>query len=649
MFKLLRYFSITSFVAMSITVILLGTFYRQVAIQQVIEMGESKNVELTMAFSNSLRSLYTPLLDSEPELSRDRLKDHPKIAELHRAVQKKMRGLSVIKVKIYNKDGLTVFSSDPKQIGGDKSSNPGFVSALTGQVISALTHRGNIYGFEGLIFDRDILSSYIPIRLGRSDASIEGVFELYADVTTLVQRVRQTQIKIVVGVTLILALLYVCLFFIVRYADRLLREQENHSRRREKALADQAIRDPLTDLYNRRHFDQRFSEEIARANRDQLILGVLLCDLDGFKYLNDTQGHQAGDVALKAVAKTLLDFVRGADLVFRWGGDEFMVVLPNTNRDGIMVVGERIRKGVGELGKKGYSDLDVSIGVAIYPEHGTQADELVQLVDRALYIAKKGGGKIHIGEEEYLLDDNVINVVFQPVMDVRLNQILGYEALSRDPSGKQSILQLFKKYHAIGKLHELKCLCFKKQLKTAQELGLNCLFINVDFKVLKKIDMPAKPPDMDVVLEISEGEVLHDVEDHLEVAMRWRMEGYKFAMDDFGAGFISLPFIARLAPDYIKLDRSTILQAVSSPQFKMVLKDLINGLRKVSKEGIVAEGIETEKELSVMKGMGVYLIQGYLFGKPEALNSPLPFRSNNLPPETSLAHKSYGPGSDQGK
>ncbi|MEO2054467.1 MAG: EAL domain-containing protein [Nitrospira sp.] len=236
-----------------------------------------------------------------------------------------------------------------------------------------------------------------------------------------------------------------------------------------------------------------------------------------------------------------------------------------------------------------------------------------------MYIAKKGGDKFHIGEEEYSLEDQTIDVVFQPVMDVHLNQARGYEALARDPSGKKSIMQLFKRYHAIGKLYELKCLCFMKQLKTAQELKLDCLFLNVDLKVLKKIDLPAKPPGMDVVLEISEEEILRDVQDCLEITRKWRKAGYQFAIDDFGAGFISLPFIANLAPDYIKLDRSTVLQAVSSTQFRIVLKDLVIGLRKISTQGIIAEGIENEKELKVMKELGIYLIQGHLFGYSKTL------------------------------
>ncbi len=263
-----------------------------------------------------------------------------------------------------------------------------------------------------------------------------------------------------------------------------------------------------------------------------------------------------------------------------------------------------------------YPEVDVSIGAALYPERGSDPDVLVRFADRALYIAKKGGDKIHIGEEEYRLDDQTIQVVFQPVKDVRSNRTLGYEALSRDPQGKTGILSLFRKYHAIGQLHELKCLCFRLQIKAAREANLERLFVNVDFSILKTLDVVPKPPHLEVVLEISEGEALLDVDDHLKVANKWRTQGYKFAIDDFGAGFISLPFIARLLPDYIKLDRATVLQAVSSKQFKVVLQDLIQALRKVSADGIIAEGIETKNELRVIKDMGIHLVQGYLFGRP---------------------------------
>ena len=393
-------------------------------------------------------------------------------------------------------------------------------------------------------------------------------------------------------------------------------------KRAEQDLAEQAIRDTLTGLYNRRYFNHRIVEEICRAERQHQTFAILLCDLDHFKTINETRGHQAGDEVLKAVAKSIQDSTRGADLVFRWGGDEFVVILSDANREGCIIVADRIRTGIQKISENVHSDLDLSISVALYPEHGQTAFDLIRGAEQAMYIAKKGGDKIHIGAEEYKLDEHSIKIVFQPIMNVRANEVLAYEALGRDPQGKYSILELFKKYHALGQLTELKCVCFKSALKAAQKAELKRVFINVDFNVLNQIGTVSKPMGMEVILEISELEALHDIENRLKIARRWREQDYKFAIDDFGAGFISLPFVAQLMPEYIKVDRSTMLQAVSSEPFKEFMVGLVFGLRNYATEGIIAEGIETEKELKVMKDTGIYLIQGFLFGRPQELKPP---------------------------
>ena len=381
----------------------------------------------------------------------------------------------------------------------------------------------------------------------------------------------------------------------------------------------QAIRDNLTDLYNRRYFKDRLDQEVVRASQNKYLMALLICDIDHFKFINDSWGHQVGDEMLKGVAQVIKEATRGMDLVARWGGDEIVVALSNTTREGVSIATERIRKGVRRVGEKALIDLDLSIGVALFPEHGTHSDDLLRLADRALHISKKSGEKIHVGEEEYHIDKKSVKLVFQPVIDVRSNRVFGYEALGRDPQGKLNILELFKRYQAIGKLEDLKSLCFKMALDAARAAGLQKLFINVDFNILRNMKEISKPQDMEVILEISEKEVLDDVENQLKIAQRWRNKGFKFAIDDFGAGFISLPFIAQLVPEYIKIDRSTILQSVSSIQFREFLKDLIQAMSNYSTEGIIAEGIETEQELQVVKELGLDLVQGFLLGRPHEL------------------------------
>jgi len=363
----------------------------------------------------------------------------------------------------------------------------------------------------------------------------------------------------------------------------------------------QALRDPLTRLFNRQSFGDRFAEHVARAKRDERPFAIILCDLDHFKEINDTLGHQVGDEILQLVAKSGLEATRGSDLVFRWGGDEFLFLISITARNDALIVARRIRNGVREIADSQQLPLDLSIGVAFYPEHATDATKLISLADKALYIAKKGGGRIHVGEEEYELNERSVKMVFQPVVDIESRDVMGYEALSRDPTGKLSITRVFQRYSAVGQLAELKRIIFQHQVRVARERELDKVFINIDFETLESVEPFAKPDDVEVVLEISEAESLYDVERHLETADKWRKLGYRFAIDDFGAGFMSLPFIARLVPEYIKVDRSTIVEATGSKQFSYFLRDLVRAMRNYSKDGIIAEGIETEEEFEVVK------------------------------------------------
>jgi diguanylate cyclase (GGDEF)-like protein len=388
----------------------------------------------------------------------------------------------------------------------------------------------------------------------------------------------------------------------------------------QRMINDQNKYDILTRLLNRNYFQIRIKEEIARADRDNHPLGILLCDLDSFYRINEMRGQGVGDKVLMLVAKGIQEATRGSDLVFRWGGDEIAVVLSNSGREGCLISAERIRNKVGAISKEINLPLDISIGIAVYPEHGRDPDELTSLADRALFIAKQETGKVHIGEEEYRLDEHSVKIVFQPIVDVQSHKTIGYEALGRDPSGKLQILDLFKKYHSVGKLTELKCICFRSTLKVSTRIGLKKVFINVDFKMLSHLKEVPKPSDIDVILEISELEALDDIDHHLRIVEKWQNQGYKFAIDDFGAGFISLPFIARLLPEYIKLDRSTVLHAIKYTQFKVFLKSMLPALGMNTTEGIIAEGIETEEELESVKDLGIYFIQGFLFGKPKELN-----------------------------
>jgi two-component system, sensor histidine kinase len=259
MFKLLRYFAITSFIAFVVVVLLLGLFYRQSALGDLRTLQERQHVALAQAFANSVWPGFEAFITSTPGLDGDALRGRPETVRLREAVLMQMQGTSVVKVKIYNLGGLTVFSSDATQIGADQSKNAGFQAALSGRVASELTHRDAFNAFDGVIENRDVFSSYIPLRRAGQSATIDGVFEIYTDVTPLLQQLAATQVRVVGGVTLVLAVLYIALLLTVRHADQIIRrqaierEQAEEQLRQAKEAAEAASRAKSVFLTNMSH------------------------------------------------------------------------------------------------------------------------------------------------------------------------------------------------------------------------------------------------------------------------------------------------------------------------------------------------------------------------------------------------------------
>ncbi len=223
MFKLLRYFSLTSLVAIALVTAVVMMVNRQVAEQELFEIQEGQNVELTQLFANSVWPNFTTFLASLSGQSGDAIRARPETLELRRAVIDLMHSVPVLKVKIYDMDGLTIFSTEAGQIGQSKASNAGFLSARAGKTASERTFRGSFSAFEGVVENRDVLASYVPIR-DRAGV-IMGVFEVYSDLTPLVGRIDQFQQELLIKLAVIFAVLYAVLFFLVRRANRILAAQ----------------------------------------------------------------------------------------------------------------------------------------------------------------------------------------------------------------------------------------------------------------------------------------------------------------------------------------------------------------------------------------------------------------------------------------
>jgi len=235
-FKLVRYFVLTSVAAFLAVMVVLGYTQRHITITNMLTIDESNNVNLTRTFSNSLWQEFAPFVERAGSLSKEELQSAPEQKTLRANVVTLMHGLNVIKVKVYDLNGLTVFSTQASQIGEDKSTNQGYLSARSGKPASELTHRDSFSAFEETIEDRDVISSYIPIAHPVS-GKIVGVFEIYKDVTPFLAEVATTT-KWVVGVVVgVLGLLFAVLFLIIRRADSIIADQDARNTRAQLQLA----------------------------------------------------------------------------------------------------------------------------------------------------------------------------------------------------------------------------------------------------------------------------------------------------------------------------------------------------------------------------------------------------------------------------
>ncbi len=223
MFRLVRFFLITSaitVVALSAAVVL----YRQQEVKQLIELAENQNVALARSFANSVWPRFSAFITSASDLDKGALRTHATVREIHEAVRTVSGGLPTLKIKIYNLDGLTVYSSKPAEIGENKSNNAGFfLAARKGRPASKLTYRDSFSTFEGTVQDLDLVESYLPIKF--DGGSVEGVFELYTDVTPLLAGIRRSTINLAVGFVLVFGALYGALFLVVQRADRIIKRQ----------------------------------------------------------------------------------------------------------------------------------------------------------------------------------------------------------------------------------------------------------------------------------------------------------------------------------------------------------------------------------------------------------------------------------------
>ncbi|MCD6042183.1 MAG: putative diguanylate cyclase/phosphodiesterase & domain, partial [Burkholderiales bacterium] len=393
MLNLLRYSQLAALAVLTLVVVALSLLYRGLLFDSVVEAETHASVALTRTFANAIWPSHAPFVSHAGSLDAATLAGRAEVAALDRDLRLLSHGLQVVKVKIYDLRGITVYSSDPREIGQDASDRPGFLRARQGYPASNITYRRQLDSWEGAVADRDILETYVPVRVYEA-SPVEAVLEVYSDITELVARSRAAQWKILAAVLGAMALVYAVVQLILARYQRALREQERTRAEQEERIRHQAYHDALTGLPNRASFTEHLEASMRRAKRAGWPLAVLFLDLDVFKRVNDSLGHDAGDRLLRLVAERIRRAVREADTLFRMGGDEFTVLLEDLRgpEEAAMVAG-RVIEAVAEPLHLQHHELSVtaSIGIALYPRDDVVGERLLKAADTAMYRAKELG------------------------------------------------------------------------------------------------------------------------------------------------------------------------------------------------------------------------------------------------------------------
>ena len=650
-FRLTRFYSLTSLIGVVVVTACLFWTYRGLAERQLVEHEGRANADLTRAFANAVWGNYRSLVVDSAGRPREALLADPALPLLRAEVMTKMNGLQIAKIKIYNVDGLTVFSTDETQIGENKSGNAGFRQAKAGTVNSQITFREKFDAFEGVLNNRNLIASYVPVR-ATADAPIEGVFEVYSDVTELLHAQTRAQWQVAGIVLVLLAALYLFLLLVIRKADRIIAGQEHERAVKEGQLRHQAYHDALTGLPNRAYFSERLSETIALAQRTDQTCALMFVDLDHFKIVNDSLGHEAGDSLLKVVAARVNTCLRESDLLFRMGGDEFAIILPQiASPEDAAFVARRIQEAVAAPATVHEHELAVgaTIGIAVYPGDGDSAEALLKNADAAMYSAKESGRGRHafyrsamnqrasqrLGLEVALrkgFRDGEFTLYYQPRVDAAHRRIVALEALMRWVSPTRGLVPPGE---FIGVLEDtgmmtivgewvLRSACM--QIGRWRAEGMPPLRVSVNVSsvqfqsnafvpmVQRVLRETGAPPGL-IELELTESLLIANVEQARSTIEALKALGLQISIDDFGTGYSSLNYLRQFAVDYLKIDRSFVKDIAGNPRDRAVVVAIIE-LAKALGITVVAEGVETEAQAAFFADADCDELQGFLFCRP---------------------------------
>ena len=426
----------------------------------------------------------------------------------------------------------------------------------------------------------------------------------------------------------------------------------------EKQTAEQLLylaeRDPLTGLYNRSRFQSRLDTLMSNAKRNNSNFALLYCDLDEFKTINDSFGHNTGDTVLVRIANEMLNMVRNEEIFARLGGDEFALLTALNPVDRVSALAERIIKVVSSIpfrfrGKN--IQLTTSIGIAIFPEHGDTVEELVTHADTAMYVAKSEGKNTWSIYDSKLdssnimverltwnqkiaqaIENDLLTVHFQGIFDTSSRSLQYIEALIRmhDASDKKELImpnQFIPVAEKSGLIVQLDSWMINKCIELLSDNEqIPSIAVNISGRTISNSDFPEiinkQLSNLNVnpkrlIIEITETAAISDIQEANEFIDKLHRFNCEICLDDFGSGFATFSYLKHLDIDTLKIDGNFIRDLTNNTENQAFVKAMVDIADGLNKKCIV-EFVENEDTLNLVRDLGVKYAQGYYLGRPSA-------------------------------
>jgi diguanylate cyclase (GGDEF)-like protein len=561
-------------------------------------------------------------------------------AELDRLFRRKALRNGTVLVTLTRRDGLVTYATDHTLIGR-RSAHPARIrEVLGGTLMSDVTSIADPRARSRL----KVLRSYVPLRSERRS----GVVGIYQDYSPIEEAAQEAFLPVAGILELVLLVLYVTLVpILVRVSRRLQRHVEK--------IQHQALHDDLTGLPNRLYFREYIDGAIAAAREQGSSVAVFLLDLDRFKEINDTLGHQWGDELLKELAGRLRSVTGDEALLARLGGDEFGVVAPGHGPDDAGDLARAVRSALeAPFAARGIPlVIEASMGISLYPEHGRDVDTLIQHADVAMYSAKdrRLGYALYddtldtstaaelalMSELRTALEREEIVLYYQPQIEVRSGRVVGLEALVRwqhpergllppgafipfvERTGLSTSLTEYVLGRVAHQLQEWRAAGVEVDVAVAVNLTM---FDLLDTTLPEKVARLLEEAGMEhhrLEVEITERVIMADPVRVRGVVERLKETGVRIAIDDFGTGYSSLSYLKTLPVDVIKIDRSFVMGMMEDESDRAIVRSTIDlahnlGLR------VVAEGVDSKDSLQELARFGCDVAQGFHIAAPQPVD-----------------------------